>query len=101
MALLTLGFAATDQGYGLAADVLRGRESGNVMGVVGLGAGVFGYVGPQALGFLRDWTGGFSIGWCVVAGICLVTVAELYLLEAASRTRWKAACKLWVSSKAK
>ncbi len=80
-ALLALGFAAINQGYGLAADVLRGRESGNVMGIVGLGAGVFGYVGPQALGFLRDWTGGFSIGWCVIAGICLVTVAELYLLK--------------------
>ena len=80
--LLSFGFAATNQGYGLAADVLRGRESGNVMGVVSLGAGVFGYVGPQALGFLRDWTGGFSIGWYVIAGICLATVAELYLLRA-------------------
>jgi predicted MFS family arabinose efflux permease len=81
VALLAFGFAATNQGYGLAADVMRGRESGNVMGVVSLGAGVFGYVGPQALGVLRDWTGGFSIGWYVIAGICLVTVAELYLLK--------------------
>jgi predicted MFS family arabinose efflux permease len=79
--LLAFGFAATNQGYGLAADVLRGRESGNVMGVVSLGAGVFGYVGPQALGSLRDWTGGFSIGWYVIAGICAATVAELYLLK--------------------
>lgn len=81
VALLAFGFAATNQGYGLAADVLRGRESGNVMGVVSLGAGVFGYVGPQALGSLRDWTGGFSIGWYVIAGICLVTVGEVYLLH--------------------
>ena len=79
--LLAFGFAATNQGYGLAADVLRGRESGNVMGVVSLGAGVFGYAGPQALGVLRDWTGGFSIGWYAIAGICLATVAELYLLR--------------------
>jgi NNP family nitrate/nitrite transporter-like MFS transporter len=81
VALLAFGFAATNQGYGLAADVLRGRESGNVMGVVSLGAGVFGYVGPQALGSLRDWTGGFSVGWYVIAGVCLATVAELYLLK--------------------
>jgi predicted MFS family arabinose efflux permease len=79
--LLAFGFAATNQGYGLAADVLRGRESGNVMGVVSLGAGVFGYVGPQILGSLRDWTGGFRIGWYVIAGICLATVVELYLLS--------------------
>jgi len=43
-----------ESGYGLAADVLRGRESGNVMGVVSLRAGVFGNAGPQALGFLRS-----------------------------------------------
>jgi predicted MFS family arabinose efflux permease len=79
--LLAFGFTATNQGYGLAADVLRGRESGNVMGVVSLGAGVFGYIGPQALGSLRDWTGGFRIGWYVIGGICLATVAELYLLR--------------------
>jgi predicted MFS family arabinose efflux permease len=79
--LLAFGFAATNQGYGLAADVLRGRESGNVMGVVSLGAGVFGYIGPQILGSLRDWSGGFRIGWYVIAGICVATVAELYLLK--------------------
>lgn len=79
--LLAFGFTATNQGYGLAADVLRGRESGNVMGVVSLGAGVFGYIGPQILGSLRDWTGGFRIGWYVIGGICLATVAELYLLK--------------------
>jgi len=81
VALLAFGFAATNQGYGLAADVMQGRESGNVMGVVSLGAGVFGYVGPQLLGVLRDRTGGFSIGWYVIAGICLVTLAQLYLLK--------------------
>ncbi len=79
--LLAFGFAATNQGYGLAADVLRGRESGNVMGVVSLGAGIFGYIGPQVLGSLRDWTGGFNIGWYVIAGICTATVTELYLLK--------------------
>jgi predicted MFS family arabinose efflux permease len=79
--LLAFGFAATNQGYGLAADVLRGRESGNVMGVVSLGAGIFGYIGPQVLGSLRDWTGGFNIGWYVIAGICIATVTELYLLK--------------------
>lgn len=79
--LLAFGFAATNQGYGLAADVRRGKESGNVMGVVSLGAGVFGYIGPQALGSLRDWTGSFRIGWCVIAAICLATVVELYFLK--------------------
>lgn len=46
-----------------------------------LGAGIFGYIGPQVLGSLRDWTGGFNIGWYVIAGICIATVMELYLLK--------------------
>ncbi len=79
-ALLAFGFAATNQGYGLAGDVLRGKETGNVMGIVSLGAGVFGYLGPQALGFLRDWTGGFNAGWYAVAGICGLTAVELIVL---------------------
>lgn len=80
-ALLALGFAAINQGYGLAGDVLRGRESGNVMGVVSLGAGIFGYLGPQLLGSLRDWTGSFNAGWYFIAGICALTVWQIILLR--------------------
>ena len=80
-AILAMGFTATNQGYGLAGDVLRGKQSGNVMGVVSLGAGVFGYVGPQLLGVLRDWTGAFNFGWYAIAGICALTVGELILLN--------------------
>lgn len=57
------GFTAINQLYGIAGDVMRGRETANVMGVVSLGAGVFGYLGPQMLGALRDWTGGFAAGF--------------------------------------
>jgi predicted MFS family arabinose efflux permease len=39
--VLAGSFAATNQVYGLAGSVLSGRETGNVMGVVGLGAGIF------------------------------------------------------------
>jgi predicted MFS family arabinose efflux permease len=79
--LLALGFAATNQVYGIAGQVLRGRETGPVMGIVGLGAGIFGYVGPQMLGALRDWTGGFSAGWYMVAGVATITLIEILLLK--------------------
>ena len=39
--VLALGHAGIQQSYTLAADVLRGRETGNVMGVVSMVAGVF------------------------------------------------------------
>ncbi len=79
--VLAGGFAATNQVYGLAASVLKGRETGNVMGVLSLGAGICGYVGPQMLGVLREWTRGFSAGWYMMAGIVLVTLIELILLR--------------------
>jgi predicted MFS family arabinose efflux permease len=79
--VLAGGFAATNQVYGLAGSVLRGRETGNVMGVLSLGAGICGYVGPQMLGVLREWTRGFSAGWYMMAGIALLTLIELILLR--------------------
>ncbi len=79
--VLAGGFAATNQVYGLAGSVLKGREIGNVMGVLSLGAGICGYVGPQMLGLLRDRTKGFSAGWYMMAGIALLILVELLLLK--------------------
>ncbi len=78
--VLAGGFAATNQVYGLAASVLRGRETGNVMGVLSLGAGICGYVGPQMLGVLREWTHGYSAGWYLMAGVVSLTLVELLIL---------------------
>jgi predicted MFS family arabinose efflux permease len=79
--VLAAGFTATNQVYGLAGSVLTGRETGNVMGMLGLGAGISGYLGPQMLGVLRDWTKGFSAGWYMMAGIAMLTLIELLLLK--------------------
>ena len=78
--ILALGFTGTNQVYGIAADVLRGRQTGNVMGIISLGAGVCGYLGPQMLGTLRDWTGGFAAGWYAMAGIAAASVVEFVIL---------------------
>jgi MFS family permease len=79
--VLAAGFTATNQVYGLAGSALSGRETGNVMGVLSLGAGICGYAGPQMLGVLRDWTKGFNAGWYMMAGIALLTLIELLLLK--------------------
>jgi len=72
--VLALGHAGIQQSYTLAADVLRGRETGNVMGVVSMVAGVFSYLGPQMLGLLRDWSGGFEAGWYFIIGAAAATL---------------------------
>ena len=79
--VLAGGFTATNQAYGLAGSVLSGRETGNVMGVLSLGAGICGYLGPQMLGVLRDRTKGFSAGWYMMAGIALLILIELLFLK--------------------
>ena len=72
--VLALGHAGIQQSYTLAADVLQGRETGNVMGVVSMVAGVFSYLGPQMLGLLRDWSGGFVAGWYFIIGAAAATL---------------------------
>ena len=54
------------------------------MGVVGLGSGIFGYIGPQMLGYLRDATGGFTAGWLFVACAATVALIDLVVLRAYS-----------------
>jgi cyanate permease len=51
------------------------------MGIVGLGSGIFGYLGPQMLGYLRDSTGGFTAGWLFVAAAAVVSLADLLILR--------------------
>jgi len=50
------------------------------MGVVSLGAGLFGYFGPQMLGILRDWTGSFAAGFYMVAIADVITLGLIVLL---------------------
>jgi predicted MFS family arabinose efflux permease len=80
-AVIGLGFTAANQLYGLAGSVMPRHEAGHAMGIVSLGAGLFGYFGPQMLGILRDLTGSFAAGFYMVAIadlITLVLIAVLY-----------------------
>jgi predicted MFS family arabinose efflux permease len=89
--IVSLGHAATNQLYAIVGTLLPKEEVGKGAGVLGLGSGVFGYLGPQMLGYLRDATGGFTAGWIfvsVAAGLSLVDVAVLrmYSLRIERRT---------------
>lgn len=82
--VVSLGHAATNQIYAICGAVLKRDEIGTGMGIVGLGSGIFGYLGPQMLGYLRDSTGGFSAGWLFVAFAAVISLADLLLLRARS-----------------
>ena len=83
--VIGLGFAATNQLYGLAGSVMPRHEAGHAMGVVSLGAGLFGYFGPQMLGLLRDRTGSFAAGFYMVAIADIITLGLIALLYRMTR----------------
>ena len=85
--VISLGLCATNQIFALAGEVVGRSEIGPVMGVVGLGGGLFGYVGPQVLGMLRDRTGGFTAGWYFVAGGVVLSLIEIVFLRRYARSR--------------
>jgi len=86
--VISLGLCATNQIFAIASEVMPGREMGPVMGIVSLGGGIFGYVGPQMLGILRDRTGSFTAGWYFVAfGALIGLVVILILKRAAGKTQ--------------
>ena len=84
-AVIGFGFTAANQLYGLAGSVMPRREAGNAMGVVSLGAGLFGYFGPQMLGILRDWTGSFAAGFYMVAIADVLTLGLIAVLYRMTR----------------
>jgi predicted MFS family arabinose efflux permease len=80
------GFSAANQLYGLAGTLMPRGEAGNAMGIVSLGAGLFGYFGPQMLGILRDVTGSFSAGFAMIAAADLSTLVLVVLLYRMTRS---------------
>jgi len=83
--VIGFGFSAANQLYGLAGSLMPRRETGNAMGIVSLGAGLFGYFGPQMLGILRDTTGSFAAGFYMVAVADLMTLGLIVLLYRLTR----------------
>jgi len=89
-AVISVGFSATNQLYGLAGALMPRREAASAMGMVSLGAGFFGYFGPQLLGFLRDATGNFNAGFYMVMCSDMVALALFGLLYRLTRSwKWK------------
>jgi predicted MFS family arabinose efflux permease len=83
--VIGFGFSAANQLYGLAGSLMPRREAGNAMGIVSLGAGLFGYFGPQMIGILRDTTGSFAAGFYMVAAADLMTLGLIVLLYRMTR----------------
>jgi predicted MFS family arabinose efflux permease len=82
--IVSLGHAATNQLYAIVGSVLPKEEVGKGAGVIGLGSGIFGYLGPQMLGYLRDATGGFTAGWIFVSFAAVLALVDIIVLRSYS-----------------
>ncbi len=79
--VLSVGLSAAQQCFALAAELVPAREMGHVMGLVSLGPGIFGYIGPQTLGWLRDWTGSFTAGWYFLALVAVISLSLIVYIK--------------------
>jgi predicted MFS family arabinose efflux permease len=86
-AVIGFGFTAANQLYGLAGSLMPREQAANAMGVVSLGAGLFGFFGPQMLGILRDRTGSFAAGFYMVAIADVITLGLIAALYRMTRAR--------------
>ncbi|MCX7175943.1 MAG: MFS transporter [Proteobacteria bacterium] len=84
ISLISLGLSSTHQLYPTIAELMRGRDVGPLMGITALGGGLFGYLGPQVLGWLRDWSGGFAAGWYALSGAAVASMTLILFLKAYS-----------------
>jgi predicted MFS family arabinose efflux permease len=89
--VLSVGLSAAQQCFSLAAELVPAREMGSVMGMVSLGPGIFGYVGPQMLGWLKDWTGSFTAGWYFLALVAAVSLSLIVYIKHYIKARASAA----------
>ena len=50
-----------------APNFLKGRDIGPIIAIIALGGGLGQYLGPQAIGILKDFTGAYTAGWIYIA----------------------------------
>lgn len=67
-----------------------GKDIGVMSGLVGCGGGVGGFLFAQGLGLVKGWTGSYSIGFLIFAGLCAGALFALGLVKTRWRTTWGA-----------
>jgi MFS transporter, NNP family, nitrate/nitrite transporter len=89
--LFVLAMLALGTGNGSVFQLVPQRfsaEIGVMTGLVGMAGGVGGFYLASSLGLAKQWTGSFSGGFLIFAGLALVALAGLTLVKAKWRTRW-------------
>ncbi|MCP3730970.1 NarK/NasA family nitrate transporter [Sphingomonas sp. MG17] len=92
--LFVLAMLALGTGNGSVFQLVPQRfsaEIGVMTGLVGMAGGVGGFYLASSLGLAKQWTGSFSAGFLIFAGLALVALAGLTLVKGKWRASWGAA----------
>lgn len=92
--LFVLGMLALGTGNGSVFQLVPQRfsaEIGVMTGLVGMAGGVGGFYLASSLGLAKQWTGSFSAGFLIFAGLAVAALAGLMLVKGKWRATWGAA----------
>jgi len=64
------------------------REIGILTGLVGMAGGIGGFYLAASLGFSKQWTGSYRLGFCVFAGLALLALLGIWSVKRRWRSTW-------------
>ncbi|MFS0773800.1 nitrate/nitrite transporter [Sphingomonas sp. 1P08PE] len=91
LACFVLAMLALGTGNGAVFQLVPQRfaaEIGVMTGLVGMAGGIGGFYLASSLGIARQWTGSFSGGFLIFAGLALAALVGLTVVKAGWRRRW-------------
>jgi NNP family nitrate/nitrite transporter-like MFS transporter len=94
LAVLLAGMGAFGMGNGAVFQLVPqrfGREIGIITGLVGMTGGVGGFYLASSLGYSKQLTGSYELGFLLFAGLALIALAAITLVKRRWRTTWEAA----------
>ena len=93
LALLLLASASFGMANGSVFQLLPqrfSREMGLMTGLVGCGGGIGGFLLATLLGYSKGWTGNYSSGLLIFAGMCALALCGLSQVKSRWRSTWGA-----------
>jgi MFS transporter, NNP family, nitrate/nitrite transporter len=94
LGLFVLAMLAMGTGNGAVFQLVPQRfasEIGVMTGLVGMAGGIGGFYLASSLGLAKQWTGSFSSGFLIFAGLAVLALIGLTLVKSSWRANWTAA----------
>lgn len=94
LVVLSIAMLALGMGNGAVFQLVPlrfGKEIGTITGIVGTAGGIGGFCLASLLGYSREWTGSYQLGFMTFAGLAVVCLLVILAVQTRWRTSWRAA----------